>query len=66
MIFIETNDYKEQLALEEEFSREDNLFAVPIGRSSRIKTILQSIKSEIFGMDSAITWMESKGNAVLS
>lgn len=37
MIFVETNNYREQLILEEEFTREDNLFAIPITKIGKIK-----------------------------
>lgn len=41
MIFVETNNYREQLILEEEFTREDNLFAIPITKIGKIKSIIE-------------------------
>lgn len=49
MLFVETNNHKEQLFLEEEFSREGNIFAVPLTKTQEIKTIIERILFEIFG-----------------
>ena len=48
MIYVETNNLKEQAFLEEEFSRDGNVFGVPYKKTKPIEQQIETIKFEIF------------------